>query len=211
MTDYEDRLDVASHILTSIRMVYEEPLLFEGNLNERTIAHRLAIHLESILAKNGWLESHPHVDIEYNRVGEFDPPEPKRFSNDLEELLDNFLELLQNQESAPILHELDELLEQLHNRLVYPDIIVHERGEPQNLIVMELKTGSSSEPTTADQFDHSKLAAFTDPQHSDLGYSFGIFLKLKVGADSRCPENAIMNSVWFEEGEQIEENPLRQL
>lgn len=208
MANQQERLELASQIRESVGRTREEPGLFPEELNERTIAHRFAIHLENILDENGWLEDYPHVDIEYNRIGEFDDSEPKRFEDDLEDLFSNLAGLTRNDLSEPLEQRIGEILEKLQNRLIYPDIVVHERGVSQNLIVFEIKKGTSSTNTRADDFDYSKLAAYTDPDNPNLGYRFGVFLKLKVGSESEDIEDLILNSAWFEGGEAIEENSL---
>lgn len=208
MTDRQERSEIANHVRESIHRVSEEPILFHQNTNERTIAHRLAIHIESILLDSGWLNDYPHVDVEYNRIGESNPPDPKRFDEDLDELLDIIAELSQNGPDEQPEDRVDHILEELQNRLIYPDIIVHERGEPHNLLVIELKKGMSSTTTPVDNFDHMKLAAYTNSQTPNLGYRFGIFLKFKVGPNSDAGDDLILNSAWFERGKVLDENPL---
>lgn len=63
-------------------------------------------------------------------------------------------------------------------RIVVPDIIVHHRGTPENLLVIEVKKSSTREP---DEEDLQKLRACRD---SHLRYSMGLFLKLIVGENA---------------------------
>jgi hypothetical protein len=63
----------------------------------------------------------------------------------------------------------------LEGKTVYPDIIVHRRIEPVNLLVVEAKKSNSTVP---DNFDRLKLQAFGAPPYN---YPFGLFLRLHVG------------------------------
>lgn len=208
MTGKQERRVIADHILESVHQVKQEPILFHQGINERTIAHRLAIHIEDILGNSGWLNDHPHVDVEYNRIGKSEPPDPKRFDEDLDELLDTIAELSQGSlENSPE-DTVDDILEELQNRLIYPDIVVHERGKPHNLLVIELKKDTSSTNAFVDHFDHMKLAAYTNTQNPDLGYRYGTFLKFKIGPNSDEGHDPLVTSAWFEGGEKLEDNPL---
>jgi hypothetical protein len=57
---------------------------------------------------------------------------------------------------------------------VYPDIIVHRRFEPDNVLAIEMKKGSNAE--TKDD-DVLKLRAY----RSELGYRHALFIRLGVG------------------------------
>ncbi len=82
---------------------YDLPLL-HLQVNERSIAHRLAIYIECRLAK--W-----NVDCEYNR----NLSKPKMRQSDKKKII--------------------------------PDIIVHRRNEPKNLLIVEIKKSSHSART----------------------------------------------------------------
>lgn len=64
-------------------------------------------------------------------------------------------------------------------KTVYPDIIVHKRGKPDNLLVIEMKKFSSGE---AADFDRDKLRAYTN-----LGYNYtlGAFIPFTTGSDGK--------------------------
>ena len=87
------------------------------------------------------------VDCEYNRKGEL----PKK------------------------LKETDErvLIWNTDGRTAYPDIIVHMREEPVNLLILEAKKATSDD---GPERDLEKLAFFGD--HSDYRYRFGAFVML---------------------------------
>ncbi len=60
-------------------------------------------------------------------------------------------------------------------RTVFPDIVVHERGnDEQNLLVIEVKKSSNAQNQ---QFDRIKLMAFTMPPYR---YRFGLFLIISM-------------------------------
>jgi hypothetical protein len=56
---------------------------------------------------------------------------------------------------------------------VYPDIIVHKRGTPNNLLVIETKKTTSRRSA---QFDISKLKQYQE----QLGYTYGLFIEFLV-------------------------------
>ncbi|MFH4804432.1 hypothetical protein WMQ58_22245 [Vibrio diabolicus] len=92
-----------------------------------------------------------HVDCEYNR----DDHEPKE--------IDLGTENLDGYDTNAV--------------TVYPDIVVHERGNnDHNLLVIEFKKSSSS---IGDSKDIAKLNAFK----TSLNYQNSLFIELKVGSN----------------------------
>jgi hypothetical protein len=64
---------------------------------------------------------------------------------------------------------------------VYPDIVVHQRAIPNNLLAIEVRKESNHQPPEHDQH---KLRGLTDP-HLWFAYSIGVFLVLgKKGVTS---------------------------
>jgi len=57
---------------------------------------------------------------------------------------------------------------------VYPDIVVHQRDIPNNLLAIEIRKASNHQPVEHDQH---KLKALTDP-HLWFAYSLGIMVTL---------------------------------
>jgi hypothetical protein len=57
---------------------------------------------------------------------------------------------------------------------VYPDIVVHQRAIPENLLAVEVRKASNHQPPEHDQH---KLCALTDP-HLWFAYRLGVFLVL---------------------------------
>jgi hypothetical protein len=64
--------------------------------------------------------------------------------------------------------------------MIMPDVIVHIRHEPMNLLVIEVKKTSSAIPEHKDLF---KLNALKN----ELGYRFARFIKFNVGENCETP------------------------
>jgi hypothetical protein len=143
-----------------------ETYLFEKDLGERTLTHRLAVYLEKQFA--GW-----DVDCDYNRLGErtLRLPHGTIVSTD-----DHF------------------------GKSIYPDIVVHARAIPDNLLAIEIrKTGNHQPP----EHDRHKLRALTDP-HLWFAYRIGVYLVLgKNGLVSDVYVGGAIDgplSAWFSQG-----------
>ena len=140
--------DIRKSIERAYQMLIEKDgYLLKVDANERSITHRLAIHLESVFSEYD-------VDCEYNRDG----IDPKR------------------------LHRIKENIDSddTNGTTVYPDIIIHHRGEKCNFIVIEAKKISNR-----DKSDKEKLAIYK----KELFYDHAYFVKFPVGEDfinSRC-------------------------
>ena len=117
-----------------------ETYLLEKDLGERTLTHRLAVHLEKQF--EGW-----DVDCDYDRLGERTLRLPK----------------------GSIVSTDDHL-----GKSVYPDIVVHRRAVPENLLAVEVRKASNHQPP---DHDRHKLRALTDP-HLWFAYRIGIYLTL---------------------------------
>jgi hypothetical protein len=117
-----------------------ETWLFEHDLGERTLTHRLAVYLEKQFP--GW-----KVDCDYDRLGERTLRLPH----------------------GTIVSTDDHLA-----KSIYPDIVVHQREIPNNLLAIEVRKASNHQPP---EHDHHKLRALTDP-HLWFAYGFGLYLVL---------------------------------
>jgi hypothetical protein len=122
----------------------DEAFLFAKHVGERTLTHRLAVHLEKQFS--GW-----NVDCDYNRLGERRLRMPH----------------------GTIVSTDDEF-----GKSVYPDIVVHQREIPNNLLAIEVRKTSNHQPPDHDQH---KLRALTDPH---LWFAYGIGLYLVLGKAS---------------------------
>jgi hypothetical protein len=128
-------------VVSAVREFYaREQYLFERDLGERTLTHRLAVHLENHF--QGW-----QVDCDYDRLGERTLRLPK----------------------GSIVSTDD------HNgKSIYPDITVHQRDIPNNLLVIEVRKETNHQPIGHDQH---KLRGLTDP-HIWFAYRVGVLLTL---------------------------------
>src|ERR1700692_1133930 len=117
-----------------------DTFLFAHDLGERTLTHRLAVHLEKQFP--GW-----EVDCDYSRLGERTLRLPK----------------------GSIVSTDDHL-----GKSVYPDIVVHQREIPNNLLANEVRKESNHQPP---QHDQHKLRGLTDP-HLWFAYGIGVLLTL---------------------------------
>jgi hypothetical protein len=117
-----------------------ESYLFEKDLGERALTHRLAVRIEDHFS--GW-----DVDCDYNRLGERAWRLPR----------------------GSIVSTDDAL-----GKSIYPDIVVHHRAVPDNLLVVEVRKAVNHQPM---EHDRQKLKALTDP-HLWFAYRIGVLLAL---------------------------------
>ena len=128
-------------VVTALQEFYAtEAFLLEKDLGERTLTHRLAVHVERQFS--GW-----EVDCDYDRLG------------------DRTLRL----PHGTIVSTDDHL-----GKSVYPDIVVHQREIPNNLLAVEVRKFGNHQPVEHDQH---KLRALTDP-HLWFAYWIGVFVTL---------------------------------
>jgi hypothetical protein len=117
-----------------------ETHLLEKDLGERTLTHRLAVHVEKQFP--GW-----EVDCDYDRLGERTLRLPHGTIVSTDEHL---------------------------AKSVYPDIVVHQRAIPNNLLAIEVRKAANHQPPEHDQH---KLRALTDP-HLWFAFSIGLLVTL---------------------------------
>ena len=113
-------------VITALHEFYaRETFLLEKDFGERTLTHRLAVHIESQFP--GW-----EVDCDYDRLGDR-------------------MVLLPH---GTIVSTDDHL-----GKSIYPDIVVHERATPNNLLAIEVRKADNHQPI---EHDRHKLRAMTD-------------------------------------------------
>jgi hypothetical protein len=128
-------------VLTALQEFYSrEAFLFERDLGERTLTHRLAVHIEKQFA--GW-----DVDCDYNRLGE---------------------------RTLRLPHGTIVSTDDQFGKSIYPDIVVHQREIPNNLLAIEVRKAANHQPP---EHDRHKLRALTDP-YLWFAYWIGLFLVL---------------------------------
>ena len=132
-------------VVAALKDFYARELfLFQHDLGERTLTHRLAVHLERHFA--GF-----EVDCNYDRLGERTLRLPR----------------------GSIVSTDDHL-----GKSIYPDIVVHQREIPNNLLAIEVRKANNHQPI---EHDLQKLHALTDP-HLWFAYWIGVLLTLGKNA-----------------------------
>ena len=151
-----DKVEIAIEMLLS-----NDRALIENDLNERSIAHKLAEYLQLLFLDF-------NVDCEYN--GNVDKPNGrKRIS-----ILKTDLE----QKGLLRVKEAEDIEEELADRQVFPDIIIHKRGTNENnLCIIEIKKSTSK---VSFDYDELKLKSYTtDNYGNDLKYKIGLFIEFE--------------------------------
>jgi hypothetical protein len=123
-----------------IELYTSEAFLFEHDLGERTLTHRLAACLQKHFPE--W-----SVDCGYDRLG----PRTMQLPHGTIVSTDDHLD-----------------------KSIYPDIVVHQRDIPNNLLAIEVRKASNHQP---EEHDRQKLRALTDP-HLWFAYAIGVLLTL---------------------------------
>lgn len=146
--EVENRIEKALDLLFR-----NDAFLLEHSVGERTVAAKLACYMAPLFAGYS-------VDAEYNREG-IDPRHAKSVKT----------ELLQNCKSVK-----KAVKDGKPTVRVFPDIIVHTRGEKEagNLLVVEIKRESNPEPRACDE-------AKIDVMLMKYKYRYGLFLRLPSG------------------------------
>lgn len=140
------RVPEVSEILGSVSNAIHSFLRKEGTLlaidiNERSLTHKLAEHLQSVFGE--W-----DVDCEYNRD-----------INDVKRL-----------PSPTVTNTAD-----TEGSTIYPDIVVHQRRQPNNMLVIEVKKTGSRILDDAVRRDIEKLKGLTSTT-GQYQYRCGIYL-----------------------------------
>lgn len=135
------------------RLYYYDSQIIDNNSNERSITHRLAVHLGTVFFE--W-----DVDVEYNRN-----------LNDIKAF---------NEQAMKVLEAADDKMDFLTGvKMVYPDIIVHKRGTRNNLLAIEVKKMSTSE--RLEQYDVNKIKGYIIEE--SLNYKYVAFIKLAPSSE----------------------------
>ena len=164
MKDLEinDRIEIALSIVLK-----NDAYLLQKNINERTIAHKLATYLQYTFQEY-------HVDCEYN-------------GNVLRDNGKKYIDLLKMElQELGLLREKEEKIDkEIIERLVYPDIVIHKRGVPENLCIIEIKKSTSQ---ISSEYDELKLRCYTSSDNgNDLKYNLGVFIKFSAGGGNIPP------------------------
>lgn len=174
---FMETLDIKNKIKSALEEVLKnDAYLLKININERTIAHKLATYLQCEFPDYD-------VDCEYNRNVLQD--DYKKYILGLEEKL-RVLGLLKKEKDKTI-------DEEIIKHLVYPDIIIHTRDDAtRNLCIIEIKKSTSTVPY---EYDESKLECYTSNDlGNNLNYQLGVFIKFKADVETptytlKCYQN----------------------
>ena len=141
--------------------------------NERSISHKFAEHLQREFPD--W-----HVDCEYNRL------DRERQAKAIDISKDKWKKLVRPDPVREISYE--DLLVAEDHPTVFPDIIVHHRGIPDNLLVIEIKKSHSADIG----WDEHKLDAYI----RILDYKAGVLLVFVTKVKSKRREDLIQELSW---------------
>lgn len=168
-----------------IKLLKNDIYLLKHDLNEPTISHRIAMYLTSQFKKHD-------VDCEYNGNAS-DAKNRKKIA------------ILQARAQKMGLIEPNSN-EEMINRLVYPDIIVHKRGQSgsaSNLLIIEVKKSSNSDEKAKD-WDRIKLTVMTESSTiNDFNYRFGASILIFVGEQKKC------EVCWYRDGKEHQRSILK--
>ena len=161
------------------KLIEKDRWLLDHDLSEPSISHKFAIYLQELF--NDY-----NVDCEYN--GNVDHESGRKHIKMLFEEL-NKMGLLKEKEA--------EIDNEFIQRAVFPDIIVHSRGNNEhNLCIVEVKKNTSS---ISQDYDYLKIRAYTGQLYGNtLIYQLGILVLFHIG-DQAKP----FTLLYFKNGEQI--------
>jgi hypothetical protein len=154
--DLEQIKEIVRGAITQLKAT--DPFLLTKDIGERAISHKLAVYLNDSFAGLD-------VDCEYNGYAKSD--NNKKYIVILRDKLDALRRLRDSDNN-------DELLK----RSVFPDIIVHKRGEDQNLLIIEIKKENNNDT----EYDREKIKRYTSPDYdNDLNYKLGALIIFPTG------------------------------
>ena len=138
------------------KFLKEEKEIIEINVNERTLSARLMFHLQTLLLNEIYQENYKEysVDCEYNRRKEIVKILPKEY------------------------RELEK-----KDKQIYPDIILHQRNNEKNLMIIEMKkTYSSDEGGKNENRDRLKFLTSLRKENK-YKYLLGIYFEVNKFPD----------------------------
>ena len=156
--------EILKKIESALSLLFKnDKLLIDNNTNERTIAHKLATYLQNEF-------SDYNVDFEYNRDGdEIKKIGIPKYRSNSENIIN---------------------WDDIQQKTVFPDIIIHKRKTKNNLVVIEVKKSTNK---TDKEYDERKLKAFTQEPYN---YEVGFFILIDIKNCNYCYEI-------FKEGKKI--------
>ncbi|WP_319586766.1 hypothetical protein [uncultured Desulfobulbus sp.] len=169
----QEIIDIVEAAIATLKE--KDDFLLEKDISEWAISHKLAVYLN---------DKFPELDVdcEYNGYS-------KAYNNK------KYLKILRCE-----LEELGKLNDsdgndELLKRSVYPDIIVHKRGEENNLVIIEIKKEKNKDK----DFDRVKIRRYTSPEdENNLNYKLGALVIFKTGRGETSHKIE-----WYENGQEI--------
>ncbi len=156
-SEVKEKVEIALGMLSK-----NDVFLLEYDVNERSISHKLAEYLQQLFPDY-------HVDCEYNwQVDNFNEKSHNK-------------ELLFTKEEEKLFYPRtkEEQIKDKNAHSVFPDIIIHKRGDNLgNLLIIEIKKSSNSERLAIDH-DRVKLEKYKEK----FGYTYTLFLIIPVGTN----------------------------
>ena len=142
---------------------------------ERACAFRIGSYFRELLSKRAPKDL--NIDMEYNRHRN-NSKERERFTHELvDDDLEKYTKLLDKLHKKNFTWEEEEKIQielvSLLRRKIYPDLILHKRGDDSNnILVVEFKVNANKET------DANKLKSLTNPQ-DEYHYKLGIFINIQ--------------------------------
>ena len=132
-------------------------------MNERSIAHKLPEYLQLLF-------------LDFNVVCEYNDNVDKPNGRKRISILKTDLE----QKGLLRVKEAEDIEEELADRQVFSDIIIHKRGTNENnLCIIEIKKSTNK---VSFDYDELKLKSYTtDDYGNDLKYKIGLFIEFESG------------------------------
>ncbi|KAF6578397.1 hypothetical protein G9G54_14090 [Paenibacillus sp. EKM212P] len=161
--------------------------LLSHDLNERTIAHKLAVYLQEEFNEY-------NVDCEYNKNVEEESKKKMIY------ILEQECQEIKRKFNKDIFVDDIEYM----GLSTFPDIVIHKRGEnTSNLLIIEIKKSTNSIDRG---FDFQKLKCYTDnSRYNNLSYAWGLFIEFETGKKSpKRPE-----LIWYKDGQIIKVSHYR--
>lgn len=167
-------------ISTLDKLVENDTYLLKNDISEWAITHRLAVYLEGKFSGYS-------VDCEYN--GYVGSDNNKKY----------ILILKERAKELKISRDSDVEDEEFINRHVYPDIVIHKRGnntDGANLLIIEVKKSTSKIDKS---YDMEKLSRYTSSDYDNkLNYKLGAFIIVVI--DKNNPSYSVD---WYMNGNKI--------
>lgn len=173
MTEQEIK-EIVENAISEVKE--KDPQLLKNDLNERSISHKLGVYLENKFPDYD-------VDCEYNGYARAD--NNKKYIMIIRGKIVELGKLRDSDKDQDLL-----------KRIVYPDVIVHQRGNDNNLLIIEVKKSTNDDIA----FDHEKLARYTSSEYeNNLSYQLGALITFVTGNDEMVHEVE-----WYKNGHVFE-------